>query len=55
MKVQPLEFEKPIVELEEKLADLKWQGAYKRFMTFCHDLGDEKIPMRIPRWREESK
>ena len=23
MKVQPLEFEKPIVELEEKLADLK--------------------------------
>ena len=23
MKLQPLEFEKPIVELEEKLADLK--------------------------------
>ncbi|HYR58578.1 MAG TPA: acetyl-CoA carboxylase carboxyl transferase subunit alpha, partial [Chthoniobacteraceae bacterium] len=23
MKIQPLEFEKPIVELEEKLADLK--------------------------------
>jgi 5'-3' exonuclease len=39
------------VPLEEKLADLKWQGAYKRLMKFCHDLGDEKIPLRIPRWR----
>ena len=39
------------VPLQEKLADLKWQGAYKRFMKFCHDLGDEKIPLRIPRWR----
>lgn len=39
------------VPLREKLADLKWQGAYKRFMKFCHDLGDEKIPLRIPRWR----
>ena len=39
------------VPLKEKLADLKWQGAYKRLMKFCHDLGDEKIPMRIPRWR----
>jgi 5'-3' exonuclease len=39
------------VPLKEKLADLKWQGAYKRLMTFCHELGDEKIPLRIPRWR----
>jgi 5'-3' exonuclease len=39
------------VPVQEKLADLKWQGAYKRFMKFCHDLGDEKIPLRIPRWR----
>jgi 5'-3' exonuclease len=39
------------VPLQEKLADLKWQGAYKRLMTFCHELGDEKIPLRIPRWR----
>jgi 5'-3' exonuclease len=39
------------VPLQEKLADLKWQGAYKRLMKFCHDLGDEKIPLRIPRWR----
>ena len=39
------------VPLEEKLSDLKWQGAYKRLMEFCHRLGDEKIPLRIPRWR----
>ena len=39
------------VPLTEKLADLKWQGAFKRLMKFCHDLGDEKIPLRIPRWR----
>jgi 5'-3' exonuclease len=40
------------VPLQEKLADLKWQGAHKRLMKFCHDLGDEKIPLRIPRWRQ---
>jgi 5'-3' exonuclease len=39
------------VPLKEKLSDLKWQGAYKRLMEFCHKLGDEKIPLRIPRWR----
>jgi len=40
------------VPLQEKLADLKWEGADKRLMKFCHDLGDEKIPLRIPRWRQ---
>src|SRR5512134_176013 len=39
------------VPLTEKLNDLKWQGAHKRLMKFCHDLGDEKIPLRIPHWR----
>jgi 5'-3' exonuclease len=39
------------VPVQEKLSDLKWQGAYKRLMEFCHRLGDEKIPLRIPRWR----
>jgi len=39
------------VPLKEKLSDLKWQGAHKRLMEFCHRLGDEKIPLRIPRWR----
>lgn len=39
------------VPLQEKLSDLKWRGAHKRLMEFCHRLGDEKIPLRIPRWR----
>jgi 5'-3' exonuclease len=39
------------VPLEEKLADLKWQGAYGRLKELCHELGDERIPERIPRWR----
>ena len=39
------------VPLEEKLSDLKWQGAYPRLKTLCHELGDERIPERIPRWR----
>ena len=39
------------VPLEEKLSDLKWQGAHKRLMRFCHELGDQRIPERIPRWR----
>jgi 5'-3' exonuclease len=39
------------VPLEQKLNDLKWQGAYKRLMRFCHDLGDQRIPERIPLWR----
>ena len=39
------------VPLEETLADLKWQGAYPRLKKFCHELGDERIPERIPMWR----
>ena len=39
------------VPLEEKLSDLKWQGAYERLKAVCHKLGDERIPERIPRWR----
>ena len=39
------------VPLTEKLSDLKWQGAYPRLRELCHDLGDERIPERIPRWR----
>jgi 5'-3' exonuclease len=39
------------VLLTEKLNDLKWQGAYRRLKEFCHKLGDERIPERIPRWR----
>lgn len=39
------------VPLPEKLDDLKWRGAYPRLKEICSELGDEKIPMRITRWR----
>ena len=39
------------VPLTEKLNDLKWQGAYPRLKELCHELGDEKIPLRISNWR----
>jgi len=39
------------VPLKETLADLKWQGAYPRLKKLCHELGDERIPERISRWR----
>ena len=39
------------VPLDEKLSDLKWQGAYPRLKTICRELGDERIPERIPNWR----
>ena len=39
------------VPLRERLSDLKWQGAYKRLKKLCRELGDERIPERISRWR----
>jgi len=39
------------VPLKEKLSDLKWQGARRRLNELCAELGDLKIPLRIPRWR----
>jgi 5'-3' exonuclease len=39
------------VPLQEKIADLEWQGAYRRLNEICHRLGDEQIPKRISRWR----
>jgi 5'-3' exonuclease len=39
------------VPLKENLKDLEWQGAYTRLKKLCHELGDERIPERIPRWR----
>ena len=39
------------VPLKEKLDDLEWQGARERLKTLCADLGEEKIPERISRWR----
>jgi 5'-3' exonuclease len=39
------------VPLKEKLSELKWLGAYKRLNKVCKELGDERIPERVPRWR----
>ncbi|MBI5840875.1 MAG: flap endonuclease [Chloroflexi bacterium] len=39
------------VPLKEKPSDLKWQGADERLKKFCRELGDERIPERISRWR----
>jgi len=39
------------VPIKEKLRDLKWQGAYDELKKICHNLGDERIPERISRWR----
>jgi len=39
------------VPLKEKLSELKWQGAYPRLNKLCSELGDLRIPQRIPRWR----
>jgi 5'-3' exonuclease len=39
------------VPLEEKLSDLKWQGAESSLVKFCLSLGDEKFTARVPKWR----
>ncbi len=39
------------VPIKEKLSDLKWQGAYPRLRKICFQMGDERIPERVLRWR----
>jgi hypothetical protein len=39
------------VSLKESLDVLKWRGAYSRLKKLCHELGEERIPERIPFWR----
>jgi 5'-3' exonuclease len=39
------------VPLKENLSDLKWQGAWNRLTKVCKELGDERIPERVTRWR----
>ena len=39
------------VPLKETLNDLKWQGAYPRLKKLCHELGEERIPERMTKWR----
>jgi len=40
------------VPLNEKLGDLEWQGAHAQLKEFCRNLGDERIPERVPRWHK---
>ena len=46
-----LAFLRADVPLQETLSDLKWLGAREQLTNFCLKLGDEKIALRIPRWR----
>jgi len=39
------------VPLKETINDLKWQGAHPRFKKLCSELGEERIPERITKWR----
>ncbi len=39
------------VPLKEKIGDLEWQGAREELKEICHNLGDERFPERITRWR----
>ena len=39
------------VPLKENLDNLKWIGAHPRLKKLCHELGEERIPERITRWR----
>lgn len=39
------------VPIREKLGDLQWRGARQELKTICHELGDDKFPLRISRWR----
>ena len=39
------------VPLKETLNDLKWQGAHPRLKKLCKELGDERIPERVTKWR----
>ncbi len=39
------------VPLKETVDDLEWRGAHEQLKDMCADLGEEKIPERISRWR----
>jgi 5'-3' exonuclease len=41
------------VPLQETLSDLEWQGADEFLKNFCAALGEEKIPERVSRWRQD--
>lgn len=39
--------------VKEAPSDLEWRGAHPRLRDLCRELGDERIPERVPRWRED--
>jgi 5'-3' exonuclease len=39
------------VPIQETLTDLEWRGAHTQLTDVCQQLGDTKLPGRIPRWR----
>jgi 5'-3' exonuclease len=41
------------VPLPQNLGDLEWQGAFTQLKEICLRLGDDKIPQRISRWRQD--
>jgi hypothetical protein len=47
-RLATLRYDAPI---QERLADLKWQGADPGLKQFCLSLGEEKLPARITKWR----
>jgi 5'-3' exonuclease len=42
------------VPLQERVIDIEWRGAQERLKRLCQELGDGRIPARIPRWLSAS-
>jgi 5'-3' exonuclease len=42
------------VPLQERLPELEWRGAQDRLKPLCRELGDNKLPERVPRWLSAS-
>jgi 5'-3' exonuclease len=38
------------VPLRENVSDLEWRGAQGRLREVCAELGDNKLPERVPHW-----
>ncbi len=38
--------------IKETVSSLEWKGARERLRSLCSELGDERIPTRVPRWRK---
>ena len=43
------------VPLKESLQDLEWRGAQERLKSLCREMGNEKLPERVPRWISDFK